>query len=234
MGQPRRPMPPDFLEVAPTLSQLGLRQHYKTGVDTVIRWLREAQVQSLGVKRRKRFEVPSDFATYAPLMSNGALGFRYGVSDHTAARWRDECGIAPYIEAARKGVILKRLPDDFADVARTMSRKRLRMHYGVGSEIIRRWCFEAGVNPPKPTQRFYRRQVERGTVVAIDTRDGSEASRAQSWLQRYYPVWRCTPEGTFDPKGSHYRCDGIVRTQAEMIERAKRKGFNPDEWRQAA
>lgn len=123
-------------------------------------------------------------------------------------------------------------PPDFAARAAVLTRLELMAHYDRGADVITRWCRQAGVKPYRPPLPRYRR--ERRVVSVIDTRDDSEASRAQSYLQRFYPVWRCNPDGTFNPKGSHFRCDGITRTTEEMIERAKRKGWNPDEWRQAA
>jgi hypothetical protein len=182
--------------------------------------------------------MPADFPQVAPGKSIRWLARHYSARNEVIMRFFEESGALRLYQVPS---VRKPVPDDFAEFAPIESSRELTVRYETSSDTVARWRREKGIPAPhfvhteetKP-KRHYRRAVEQRLSIVMDNRDGSEASRAQSWLQRFYPVWRCDPEGTFNPKGTHFRCDGIIRTSDEMIERAKRKGFDQDEWRRAA
>ena len=60
------------------------------------------------------------------------------------------------------------------------------------------------------------------------------ADLAAQHLQKYAPVFRCQADGTPTVKGSHWRYGSVVLTEAEMIARAERKGWDADEWKRLA
>lgn len=234
MSSPFRPMPDDFLTLAPGKSHNWLRAHYTTGDKCVTRWLKEAGIAVAEGRSspKNKLPVPADFAAWAPKETSAELCLRYSVADGTVARWRREAGIpTPYMTGERR---LKPIPADFADKVRELGRNQAMHHYGVSGDLMGRWLRESGLAVSRRAPIRFKRAAEKRLAVVCDNRDGSEASRAQSWLQRFYPVWRCDELGRFDPKGSHFRCDGITRTQDEMIERAVRKGWQRDDWRSLA
>lgn len=57
------------------------------------------------------------------------------------------------------------------------------------------------------------------------------ADMAAQHLQKYAPVFRCSPDGSPNPKGSCWRYGSTVLTEAEMIARAERKGWDADAWK---
>ena len=173
--------------------------------------------------------MPEDYRIWAAVECDAQIRRRYEAGNSTAARWRKQSGI-PRPHQHRTPVNYRPVPDTFAQMAATMPRSMLAIHFNCGVTTVQRWANETGV-----VLRKGRPAGKRGfNVVTIDTRTDSEASRAQSFLQRFYPVWRCDELGRFDPKGTHFRCDGITRTQDEMIERAVRKGWQRDDWRRIA
>jgi hypothetical protein len=53
-------------------------------------------------------------------------------------------------------------------------------------------------------------------------------------LRRICAVYRCTETGRADPKGKFWRFGNAVLTPDELIARAERKGWDPEEWRRVA
>lgn len=236
-----RPMPSDFRELAGGMTHTVARKHWRTSTLCVLRWYREAGIEPREPLKGVTRSAPKDFHVWAPVETSAQLCKRYRSSDLTVARWRRETGIAApkysHVAAGKppNGNKPRVIPDGFAKAAQTMTRSQLAKHFGAGETTIKRWAKEAGVKLPTGRPRAASKNGwGHSKVVVIDTRDNSLASRAQSFLQRFYPVWRCNEDGTFNPAGSHYRCDGITRTADEMIERARRKGFDENRWRLAA
>lgn len=148
-------------------------------------------------------------------------------------------------------------PDDFADNARDMNALALSRRYGVSSRVIARWCSEANVTlakyTPTPEQRAATSEAIRrynasrarqasyagpkSTFVARLPQDSSHEGRAADHLRRFAPLYRCTEHGRADPKGSHWSygySDPLILTAEEMVERARAKGWDADEWRRVA
>jgi hypothetical protein len=57
------------------------------------------------------------------------------------------------------------------------------------------------------------------------------ADMAAQHLRREAPVFRCDADGAPNPKGKCWRYGNAVLTEAEMIAKAERKGWKPDEWK---
>ena len=84
----------------------------------------------------------------------------------------------------------------------------------------------------------YRRLVRSKRMSAADASaavlalvDAHYAPQAVDFLRRFAPVNRCTADGTPRPDGDHYRYGAVVKTAAEFVATARRKGWSPDEWR---
>jgi hypothetical protein len=57
---------------------------------------------------------------------------------------------------------------------------------------------------------------------------------AVDYLRRLAPIGRCDANGKADPVGTHYRYGSSVLTVAEVMQRAKTKGWQPVEYKVAA
>lgn len=145
-------------------------------------------------------------------------------------------------------------PEDFAAVAVTESSRELCRRYNAGRKLVARWREETGaflsdamkreihgrphrkpasvkpvvVKPPKAPKRFITGLVPQ--AVAEIKRDMSRAGLAASFMQRDgWVCHRCTADGRAMPgTGSHWRLGRLVVTDAELIERAERKGFGSE------
>lgn len=61
--------------------------------------------------------------------------------------------------------------------------------------------------------------------------DGPEVSAAQH-LQRIAPCYRCDDKGAFSVKGNRWRFGSIIYSADELMQRARRAGWNPDGWKE--
>lgn len=93
-----RPVPDDFLEVAPGKPQNWLKQYYRTSLKCVIRWQQETGVMkctgSLPPPKPKR-EVPDDLAEVARSRYLHEIVKYYRTSEKVLRRWMKETGIKP-------------------------------------------------------------------------------------------------------------------------------------------
>jgi hypothetical protein len=156
---------------------------------------------------------PPDFRERATGKSRRAMERHYEANWRIVDRWFTEAGIIP--SRARPDVTQAKrpVPDDFADVAPTMPILRLQAHYGVAAV---RGRYVAPVTP------------RQAAPLA-----GREEEAAQ-YLRRRDFVFRCGDKGGADAGGKFWRFGNVVLTGAELIGRAQRHGWNPDEWRQIA
>jgi hypothetical protein len=189
---------------------------------------------------------PPDFRERATGKSRRAMERHYEANWRIVDRWFTEAGIIP--SRARPDVTQAKrpVPDDFADVAPTMPILRLQAHYGVGENVVRRWEAETGIKaqrlrsaPGEGKRHRAKLAAVRGRYVApVTPRQaaplaGREEEAAQ-YLRRRDFVFRCGDKGGADAGGKFWRFGNVVLTGAELIGRAQRHGWNPDEWRQIA
>lgn len=184
---------------------------------------------------RQRRPMPDDFREVAPGKSVNALMEIYSCGPGPIARWRKEAGI----EAVRAVTAPKSprretraVPDSFALVARGMTMKQLRERFGASESLVRRWCAEAGVEPRRAGYAYFRQVQPRALP---DARDCSRAGLAAQYLQKFGSVVRCDAEGRVDPRGTHWLRGGrFVLTDEEIMDRARRNGWDPDAWMEIA
>lgn len=229
------PVPADFAEICATLPARRVAMHYRVGHRTITRWCRETGTV-IALKPRGP-AIPADFAEIALTLTRPELCARYAAPVWVVARWLTDTGITP-----KRAVPIppppkrRELPTDFAAVAPTMTRQQLSTRYIASTEIIRRWCEEAGVTPRVPTP-----PAHRGTVVAIaqrTERDASLAGLAADHLRRSYSnIFRADilPERERrhlpdKGKGLFVVSGKGAMTPAALIDLAKAKGFDPDAW----
>lgn len=238
------PIPADFTEHAPTARNSELTARYGVSESTIQAWRRKTGIpgKARPVARRATTPTPPDFAANAARMTQGELIAHYRMHRSTVVRMCVAAGVEP-LSLAKAWERDNPPPEGFADVARTMHLNGIVEHYGVSVQMARMWCRVTGA-VPKPFQRPVPHaaiaKVQRSSFLRPQpafqnhvTRDDSLEGRAADHLRRYGPVWRCADErGRFDPKGELWRVGNRVLTAAELIERAERKGFERDGWRQ--
>lgn len=121
-GQNRREMPPDFAQLAPTLTERGLRLHYAAGVNTVSRWLAEAKVaasSSTAHHERAAKAVPADYRRVRASLCQRDAAEHYGVARGTARRWDRETGV----DTGRAALPPRVVPQSMVYGARRTARK---------------------------------------------------------------------------------------------------------------
>lgn len=142
------------------------------------------------------------------------------------------------------------VPDDFAVLFPTMSRRKLADHYGRSTNTIAVWVVQTGLRrevapktPKKVVAKPARvkaspkrkpvspiRATERQfSSTIIVNRDDSVAGRAADYLRRFSAVIRCDERGEYRENGSHWRRGSTVLSASDVIDRARRNG-----WREAA
>lgn len=192
--------------------------------------------------------VPADLGAMAKKLCQEDLARHYRCGRATVRRWLAEAGIA-----AAPGVYNKKtpVPADLPEMAARMGRNALALHYGLSYNTIVRMLADAGLEAVKaqptprppvtgyrkmPTakKRFYQGRTQIGANHR--TRDSSTEGEAADFLRRETraAIYRCSETGRVpDCKAelTHWRYGNVVLTGAELLERAKRHGFDPDAWR---
>jgi len=123
------------------------------------------------------------------------------------------------------------MPEDFTEIAPTMTKSAMARHYRTKIEIIKRWLGEAQIeaaapkfHPPRNAKhtrwnggykRSYGNMVQTVTFTIYD--------EAADTLRRFCPVYRCTERGAADPKGAFWRMGMSIMTPDELLVRAERK-----------
>lgn len=173
--------------------------------------------------------MPDDFREVAPGLTINQLQKHYGCGPDAVKRWRQEAGFATSAPIIARGP-RRSMPDSFALVARGMTMKQLRDRFAASEALVRRWCAEAGVEPRRAGYAYFRQVQPRALP---DARDNSRAGMAAQYLQKFGSVVRCDAEGRVDPRGTHWLRGGrYVLTDDEIMDRARRNGWQPDQWRE--
>lgn len=190
----------------------------------------KSRAETLRVRAAGRRHLPADFVSIAPGKTNEQIRLHYGCGFSTVVRWFKEAGIQPSPPTNTITKPRRPVPDGFALVARRLTMKELRERFGASEAIVKRWCTETGT---EPRRAGYVRFAQVTPRPLIDHREQSRAGLAAQFLQRFGQVIRCDADGAINPKGTHWLRGGrFVLTDAEIMERATRNGWQPDAWRE--
>lgn len=122
----------------------------------------------------------------------------------------------------------KPVPEDFAEVAPTMCRHRLKQHYGVKwSGTIARWLEETGVEAKKYIAPPRNRLSQMGRVPPASdyVRPKDEYELAADVLRKErFPVNRCNDNGLYNANGKLWRVGRNILTPEQLLEKAERYG----------
>lgn len=172
--------------------------------------------------------MPDDFPARAATMTNAELGDHYGATLDMITRWKKGAGIARPLSSAP--------PANLAALASRMTLSELTERFSVSPKTIRRWCSICGVKPQREPARRTTRAPGTGwqgqpARVINATPITSRAEDAARFLQRFGAVYRCGQTGRPAVNGDHWNRGGHVLSDADVIARAERLGWNPDAWR---
>lgn len=121
------------------------------------------------------------------------------------------------------------VPDDFADVLKTLGSAHAAKHYRTSLSTLTRWRRECGMSkherakpcPPRPASR--RRGFEQ--APQFNNRDLSMVGQAADFLRRFGAINRCDHDGKFNHKGDFWRRNHRVVTPEHLIKVAVNLGF---------
>lgn len=196
--------------------------------------------------RSPRRDVPPDLGANAKTLCQEDLARLYRCGGSTIRKWLAEAGITA---AAPVMNTKKPLPADLPEMAARMGRNALARHYKVSYNTMVRMLADAGLeafkaqpvprapntgyrNMPAARKRFRQARTRVGANHLV--RDLSTEGQAADVLRRYAAVYRCTERGAADRKGDWWRDGNVVLLGSELIDRARRHGFDPDGWRHLA
>lgn len=239
-------VPRSFRAVAADQSNEALAQWYGVSRHTIRDWRRRTGIKGQfkpSEHPNQRRALPADFAAVAPTLTLTRLKEHYGAGRETILRWCGDAGVETRKERRKA---LAPPPPHFAQRAPTMLRTELLQHYRTSARTIDRWLKETGAEPlRRESRRVSTPAYQRATIaqkrkwnhrdgtlaIAALNRDTSTEGQAADHLRRFAPVYRCDEQGQMDAKGDYWRFGVPVLTGAELIERARRHGFNADAWR---
>jgi hypothetical protein len=224
-----RPVPADFREQAMRMGTYGLKDQYRTGVSTIMRWYQEAGVKPRSIP--SRYSPPAGLRDDVDTMSNAALATKYGVSETLIRNWLNIAGIKPVEK--RDHPNKRAMPEGFIAIAPTLTMSEIQDRYNASDGIIRRWCAEAGIRWHTRKWRAPGGQKS----PAVPQVDASLASQAAQFLRRHRIVYRCDilepHERAKLPNSGRglWYVNGLGAVpEAQMVEIAEAKGFDPRSW----
>lgn len=184
-----------------------------------------AEVSKAPERRRMRVDCPSDFAERVVGKNNPELCRIYGVCDRLISRWRLETNTVAYVRGEKP-------PENFAHLAPTMSLYQAQQFFERGAMVVKRWAMETGVRFRQPVSVVTRGNS--GHSIRETQRDMSHVGQAAEYLRRFGFVYRCDKVGRPNPKGALWRRGSFILTDAEIVERAERQGWDPHAWKRVA
>lgn len=170
-------------------------------------------------KTRPIKPAPSDFVeVFARIGVIYKTAKHYRVSHTTCSRWVKELGLKAPNPHGKKDA-----PDDFKEIAPTMIKQELAIHYQVSAQIINRWLIECNVEAMryKPVFQpfFINPRVKTSTIPPA--KNDHEHHRAANYLRKFMAVSSCDEQGKYQENGSHYRIGYSIFTHQEVIDRAQ-------------
>lgn len=245
-----RPVPSDFADHA-TDTQKALGERYGVGKHTILLWL-EAIGQPSKVRKWSQAETEHIRALIASGLNARAVAEATGHTRKAILEIVSRLKLGPWLIMPRmRDPEIEKPPADFVEQWHKMSHKVLARHYHRSSITITKWAAQYGLKRSSGVRVGVTPKAKRAPVVAVakarpraahgafvtapvlrDQRDMSRVGQAADHLRKFGAVYRCTPMGAFDAKGSHWRRNSSILTDADIIERAEYNGWKPDAWMQ--
>lgn len=146
---------------------------------------------------------------------------------------------------SRPGRAAPEAPDGFAEYLRDHTYAQAAEHFSAKPASVQRWANKLGVArkftkkpaaSPKPAKTVVRKEQFTRQSFTLQQRpesyqrDMSEAGQAADFMRRDRRVFRCDLNGNQSQGGKYWMCGIVWMTDAELIERARAKGFQAVRW----
>jgi len=215
-------------ELAKSMSAFELADHFGVRVRLIYDRLSQMGIKPYRAKRdyKARSEAPANFREIAEGKMISALCSELRRGHSTIRRWLAEHDM-PVISGVKQQ---EPPPADFGDYAPFESNAQLEERYSRSDALITRWRKVTGIPAPGRAKKTYQPvQWKHPPAAPLAPRDDSMAGRAADYLRMPrgggWRVNRCKADGTFDPKGDHWRVGRMLLTEEAMLEMASRKGW---------
>ncbi len=214
MSNGPRPVPDDFIALAPTMGVKACMRQWGVGRITLARWAKEAGVIFAADVAKIR-PAPEGFVEAYGSMPIRAMKKAFKCDERTIYRWADEMGL-PSVRRARE----RPVPDDFVTRCTSYSQNGLCSFYNASDTTVKRWLKESGAKARPSTSGYFNGLKAMPPAAA----DMGLPARAAAFLARERA---CFPEKTAHDRKTGAWWWGNMRfaTADEMVERAVRKGF---------
>ena len=217
----RKPRPADFDAVHaanPTIA--AIRRHYGIGKQLARLWMGRETAEPSNAK-----PLPDDYVASARHLHTAALCAQYGVSDTVVRRWAKMTGQWPSKCATSHNS--RPVPDDFAQIAPTMTIAEMQRHYNAHWDgTVRRWMRETGIAAKKPRynpQNNFRPQRGSGQIIQLSHNRSMFDDAADVLRRERFAVYRCDDRGRAMQQGAFWRVGNVICTPDELLMRADRK-----------
>lgn len=120
------------------------------------------------------------------------------------------------------------VPDDFAQVLRSLGSQGAAKHYRTSLSTLTRWRRECGMakhHRAKPSAAGGMRRSGFTERPLMQARDMSFVGQAADYLRRYGSIHRCNHDGSFNPKGDHWRRNNRIVTSDHIVKIAINLGY---------
>lgn len=128
------------------------------------------------------------------------------------------------------------MPADFSIILVQLGSQQTAKHFRASLTTVTLWRRQAGLplhhrakKPSRSTARPMQGRLGGGPRPLFIHRDRSRAGQAAEFLQRNGPIYRCTSNAVPFAKGAFWNRGGRVLTDADVIERATRLGWQPEQ-----
>lgn len=169
-------------------------------------------------------EIPADFVKVREqVRSIRNLMRHYDAGPRTVRRWLTEIG-AEHKPRPERPECRRPVPEDFAELAPTMTKTGLSEHYGTANKIVERWCAETGISAKRrqPRKRNVFTMPSNGAPTVERLRNYGIHDEAADVLRHYGPVYRCDEQGRAKERGELWRVGNVVVDGDELMARADR------------
>lgn len=258
MGRNRREVPADWHIMAPKMTQLEAAAYYQCGKVRIVRWMAETGIKCGRLAPNCRRDFPANIAelakgesipTLAEKLGWGASTLRHRIRRefpdlHAQLVKNGREHIATSTSARMKGSdhLRRPIPDDFAHAMRTMNRAQMARHYNAHENTVSKWISQM----PADLVAEYRQRIRAKATAAVKGTFALKklscptpmqagvmtlADKAMRWLQRYGP---CYPMRIYNKVLDDYSFRGVRMSGQALIAEARKRGWNPDAWRELA
>lgn len=258
MGRNRREVPADWHIMAPKMTQLQAAEHYQCGKQRIVRWMRQTGIMCGQIAPNCKKYFPPNIAELAHGQTVTTLSEKLGWSAsalrqrirrefpdlhaHLVENGKEYTRAATMERMRGNDRFCRPIPDDFAQAMRTLSRKELAQRYRAHQNTISKWVAAM----PADVVAEYRNKGRARATAAIkgafalknlsaagnlQADAKTEADKAMRWLQRYGP---CYPMRIYNKALDDYSFRGIRMSGQALIAEARKRGWNPDAWREIA